>query len=127
MSKETFNMQVNELPDSRIAVDINVPSMRCKSSYNNSIKSLGNSIKLPGFRQGKVPKAVIIQQVGIDRIKAVALENLINKAWEEAIKEKLIEPISEGELKEELQSLVDRFNPEEDLTFTLESKVATNH
>ena len=85
---------------------------------------MGSSIRLPGFRPGKVPKQVIVQQIGIARIKAAALENLVDKAWKEAIAQESIEPTGEAQLKEELQSVVDRFNPNENLTFTLEAEVA---
>ena len=86
---------------------------------------MGSSIRLPGFRPGKVPKPVIIQQIGIARIKASALEKLIDQVWKEAIAQEAIDVISEGELKEELQSLVDRFNPNESVIFTLEAKVGS--
>ena len=125
MSKEALKVKINELPDNRIAIDIEVPADRCKSSYESAFARMGSSIRLPGFRPGKIPKPVILQQVGLSRIKASALEQLIDKAWKDAIAQELIEPTSEAQLKEELQSLVDRFNPNESVTFTLEAEVAS--
>ena len=124
MSKQALKVSINELADNKVAVDIEVPANRCKSSYEAALARMGSSIRLPGFRPGKVPKPVIIQKVGIARIKASALENLIGQVWKEAIAQEAIEPISEAQLKEELQSLVDRFNPDENVTFTLEAEVA---
>jgi len=124
MNKESLKVKINKLSDNRISVDIEVPAKRCKSSFESSLIRMGSSIRLPGFRPGKIPKQVILQQIGIARIKASALEELINKTWKEAIAQESIEPISEAQLKEELQSLVDRFNPNEDVTFTLEAEVA---
>ena len=124
MSKQALKVTINELTDNKVAVDIEVPANRCKSSYEAALARMGSSIRLPGFRPGKVPKPVIIQQVGIARIKASALEKLIDQVWKEAIAQESIEPISEAQLKEELQSLVDRFNPNENVTFTLETEVA---
>ena len=124
MSKEGLKVKINELPDNRIAIEIEVPAERCKSSYEAALARMGSSIRLPGFRPGKIPKQVIIQQIGIARIKASALENLVDKAWKDAIAHELIEPTGEAQLKEELQSVVDRFNPNENLTFTLEAEVA---
>ena len=125
MSKEALKVKINELPDNRIAIDIEVPANRCKSSYEAALTRMGSSIRLPGFRPGKIPKPVILQQVGLSRIKASALEQLIDKAWKDAIAQESIEPTSEAQLKEELQSLVDRFNPNESVTFTLEAEVAS--
>ena len=125
MSKQALKVIINELADNKVAVDIEVPANRCKSSYEAALARMGSSIRLPGFRPGKVPKPVIIQQIGIARIKASALEKLIDQVWKEAIAQESIEPISEAQLKEELQSLVDRFNPNENVSFTLEAKVAS--
>ena len=125
MTKSELKVNVIELPENRISVELEVPAARCKSSYDSALARLGSSIRLPGFRPGKIPKQVIIQQIGIDRIKAAALENLVDKAWKEAIAQESIEPTGEAQLKEELQSVVDRFNPNENLTFTLEAEVTT--
>ena len=123
MIKQALKVTINELTDNKIAVDIEVPANRCKSSYEAALARMGSSIRLPGFRPGKVPKPVILQQIGIARIKASALEKLIDQVWKEAIAQESIEPISEAQLKEELQSLVDRFNPNENVSFTLETEV----
>ena len=125
MTKTELKVKINELADNKVAVDIEVPADRCKSSYEAALARMGSSIRLPGFRPGKVPKPVIIQQIGIARIKTSALEKLIDQVWKEAIAQESIEPISEAQLKEELQSLVDRFTPNENVTFTLEAKVAS--
>ena len=124
MTKSELKVNVTELPENRISVELEVPAERCKSSYDSALARMGSSIRLPGFRPGKVPKQVIVQQIGIARIKAAALENLVDKAWKEAIAQESIEPTGEAQLKEELQSVVDRFNPNENLTFTLEAEVA---
>ena len=125
MSKQALKITIIELADNKVAVDIEVPANRCKASYEAALARMGGSIRLPGFRPGKVPKPVIIQQIGIARIKASALEKLIDQVWKEAIEQEAIDVISEGELKEELQSLVDRFNPNESVIFTLEAKVGS--
>ena len=124
MTKSELKVNVTELPENRISVELEVPAEHCKSSYDSALARMGSSIRLPGFRPGKVPKQVIVQQIGIARIKAAALENLVDKAWKEAIAQESIEPTGEAQLKEELQSVVDRFNPNENLTFTLEAEVA---
>ena len=124
MTKSELKVNVTELPENRISVELEVPAERCKSSYDSALARMGSSIRLPGFRPGKVPKQVIVQQIGIARIKAAALENLVDKAWKEAIAQESIEPTGEAQLKEELQSVVDRFNPNENITFILEAVVA---
>ena len=125
MTKAELKVKVTELPENRFSVEIEVPAARCKSSYDEALSRLGGSIRLPGFRPGKVPKQVILQQIGVARIKAAALEKLIDRAWKEALVQESLEPTSEAEMKEELQTLVDRFSPDQNVTFTLEAEVAS--
>ena len=125
MTKAGLKVKINELPDNHISIELEVPASRCKSSYDAALSRLGSAIRLPGFRPGKIPKQVIIQQIGIARIKAAALEKLIDMTWKEAIVQESIEPISEAQLKEELQTLVDRFSPDKSVTFTLEAEVVS--
>ncbi len=124
MSDSTLKVKTAALPSSRIAVEIEVTASRCKSSYEEALTQLSRSIKLPGFRKGKVPKAVIIQQIGIARIKASALESLLEKLWREAINQESIEPLCEPELKGGFETLLESFNPDKTLTFTLETDIA---
>ena len=123
MTKSELKVNITELPENRISVELKVPAALCKSSYDSALARMGSSIRLPGFRPGKVPKQVIVQQIGIARIKAAALENLVDKAWKDAIAQEAIDPTGEAQLKEERQSGADRLNPNENLTFTLEAAV----
>ena len=124
MTKAELKVKVTELNKNRISVEIEVPAARFKSSYEKAFTRLSSSVRLPGFRPGKVPKQVILQQIGVARIKAAALEELIDLAWKETLVQESLEPTSEAEMKEELQTLVNRFSPDQDVTFTLEAEVA---
>ena len=124
MNATTLSVKTNALPSSRLAVNLEVSAETCQKSYEESLSSLSRSVKLPGFRKGKVPKAVILQQIGINRIKANALEKILDNAWQEAIQQESIEPLSQPELKDSFESLLENFNPSKPLKFTLETDVA---
>ena len=83
MSAAKLKVTTSTKPNSRIAVEVEVPATRCKDSYNEALSKLSRSISIPGFRKGKVPKAVVIQQIGVKRIQASALESLLQKVWPE--------------------------------------------
>ena len=124
MNATTLSVKTNALPSSRLAVSLEVSAETCQKSYEEALSSLSRSVKLPGFRKGKVPKAVILQQIGINRIKANALEKILDSAWQEAIKQESIEPLSQPELKDSFETLLEDFNPSKSLKFTLETDVA---
>ena len=71
-----------------------------------------------------MPRSVLVQQLGGVRIKATALEKLIDSAWRDAIKQESLEPISQPDLSSGFDGLLESFNPGDELTFTLEADVA---
>ena len=64
MSNPKLKIQTKALPNSRIAIELEIPSKECKASVEEALLHLCKSVSLPGFRKGKVPKSVIIQQIG---------------------------------------------------------------
>ena len=124
MSAATLKVTTEARPSSRLAVTVTVPGERCKTSYEDAIKSLSRTINLPGFRKGKVPRTVLVQQLGALRIRATALESLVDGVWRDAIQQEKLEPLSQPELSDGFDKLLDGFKPGEELTFTLETDVA---
>merc|ERR1712159_423011 len=112
MSAAKLKVTTSSKPNSRIAVEVEVPADRCQNSYNEALSKLSRSISIPGFRKGKVPKAVVIQQLGIKRIQASALESLLQKIWTEVLDQEGIEPLCEPELEEGFETMLENFNPD---------------
>ncbi len=124
MSAAKLKVKTSSKPNSRISVEVEVPADRCKNSYNEALSKLSRSISIPGFRKGKVPKAVVIQQLGIKRIQASALESLLQKVWTEALDQEGLEPLCEPELEDGFETILENFNPEKLLTLKLETDIA---
>ncbi len=124
MSAAKLKVKTSSKPNSRIAVEVEVPADRCKNSYDEALNKLSRSISIRGFRKGKVPKAVVIQQLGIKRIQASALESLLQKVWTEALDQEGIEPLCEPELQDGFEAMLENFNPEKILTLKLETDIA---
>jgi len=110
-------------PNSRLAVEVAVPSGRCRSSYERALEQLSRSVKLPGFRKGKVPRAVLLQQIGPLRVRATALEELVDSAFREAMDQEKIPALSRPVLEGGFEAVLERFEPDSDLSFTLELDV----
>jgi len=124
MSAAKLKVKTSSKPNSRIAVEVEVPAARCQNSYDEALNKLSRSISIPGFRKGKVPKAVVIQQLGVKRIQASALESLLQKVWTEALDQEGIEPLCEPELEEGFEAMLENFSPEKILTLKLETDIA---
>ena len=123
MTKESLKIKTNMLPQSRIEIELEIPSSSCKECIDETIKSISRSAKIPGFRAGKIPKQVLIQRIGISQLYASALEKIIDKSWNQALKRESIEPLSEPELVDGFESLLTKFNPDQNLKIVLQTDI----
>ena len=124
MSAASLKVKTTSRPGSRLAVEVAVPAERCKESYEAAVSRLSRTINLPGFRKGKVPRAVLLQQIGPLRIRATALESMVDGIWREAIEQEKIEALGQPDLTDGFEKLLDAFDPSKELTVTLETDVA---
>ncbi|MCC3472379.1 MAG: trigger factor [Microcoleus sp. PH2017_29_MFU_D_A] len=107
-----------KLPASQIGLEIEVPSEKSKQAYEQVIKQFAREVNIPGFRKGKVPRQVLLQRLGQTRLKATALENLINDSLQKALEQEKIPAIGSFELRTEFEELLGKFDPEQPLTFS---------
>jgi len=110
-------------PGSRLAVTLAVPAERCQASYEKALEQLSRSVRLPGFRRGRVPRAVLLQQIGPLRVRATALEELVDSAFREALESEKIAALGRPELEGGFEQVLERFAPGSELSFTLELDV----
>ncbi|WP_204137385.1 trigger factor [Halomicronema sp. CCY15110] len=106
-----------QLPDSQVGLQIEVPAEVSKQTYEKVLKKLIKTVRIPGFRPGKVPRPVFLQRFGTAQIKAAALEELVQTAVEQAIKNESIEAIGNYQLTTEFDELIEQYTPGETLTF----------
>ena len=121
----TLTVKTSPRPGSRIALELAIPAERSQNAYEKAVESLSRSVRLPGFRKGKVPRAVLLQQIGPLRIRATALEDLVDAAFREALEQQKdsVAAIGRPELSEGFEAVLERFEPGQALSFTLELDV----
>ncbi len=107
-----------KLPASQIGLEIEITPEMSKSAYEKVIKDFTRSMNIPGFRKGKVPRQVLIQQFGVTRLKASALEELIDSSLKKALAQENIEPLGNFELRSSFDELIVQFEPGAPLTFS---------
>ena len=89
--------QVEELGDSKVRLTVEVPSADVKHAVQHAATDLAGSVKIPGFRQGKVPLPVLIQRVGKERLYAEAVESHIGGWFWNAAAKTRIRPVEQPE------------------------------
>lgn len=120
----SLKVKTSSLPGSRLALEVGVPAGRCKASYEAAVDKLSRSIRLPGFRKGKVPKPVLLQQMGPLRVKASALEELVDSVLRDAVAQEKVDVLGQPELSGGFEELLEKFDPAKELVVTLEMDVA---
>ena len=55
---------VEELPENRVKVTVQVPSHDVHHAVEHAASDLAQTAKIPGFRKGKVPRQLLVQKVG---------------------------------------------------------------
>ena len=119
-----LKVKTSSLPGSRLALEVGVPAGRCKASYEAAVDRLSRNVRLPGFRKGRVPKPVLLQQIGPLRVKASALEDLVDSVLRDAIEQEKVEVLGQPSLSSNFEELLETFDPAKELVVTLEMDVA---
>jgi trigger factor len=109
---------VKELPDSRVRVEVDVDPQDVEGSINETARQLGQDMKLPGFRKGKVPPEMVVQRLGRETVLTQALESSLGDWYERAMVESGVNPV--GDPKLDLSDLPEQGKP---LRFSIEVAV----
>ena len=95
---DALQTTVAELPDSRVRVRVQVPPAELQRHLERKAQQLGRELKLPGFRRGKVPAALVIQRVGREAVLDQAVRDSLAGWYAQAIQTSGIVPVGDPEL-----------------------------
>ncbi len=74
-------------------IDIEVPVEELNSAFEKKLGEVKRNIKIPGFRPGKVPAALVKQRFG-ESIRHEIIEETIQKSFQQACEQNNINPVS---------------------------------
>jgi trigger factor len=87
------------LPKSVIALDIELDRQQVDKGLDRAARKLSQQYSIPGFRPGKAPRFIVENYLGRARIMEEASDDLINKAFQDAIKQENISPVGRPNLE----------------------------
>lgn len=79
--------QTEELDDSRVRVQVEVGSEAIEREVASAAGEIGRDLKVPGFRKGKVPPQVVLQQVGREAVLDEAVRRALPEWYEDAVQD----------------------------------------
>lgn len=112
-----MNITVEQLEPCRKLVRVEIPAAKVDEAFGSATTAIAREAKLPGFRPGKAPTAMVVKQYA----KAIAEEakrGLISEAYGKALKENNLKPILDPELE------VAQFGRGQDLLFSAKVELA---
>jgi trigger factor len=89
--------QVEELADNRVRLQVEVGSDDVRHAVEHAASDLAESLKIPGFRKGRVPMPVLVARVGRERLYAEAVESHIGGWFRAAAARSRIRPVEQPE------------------------------
>ena len=88
---------LEELKKHRVKLTVNVSSEDAKPVLDLAYRHIAGSVKVPGFRKGKVPRKVVDAQVGRGAVMQEFLEHALSDFYAEALREHDLAPIADPE------------------------------
>jgi len=89
--------QVEELADNRVRLQVEVGSDDVRHAVEHAASDLAESMKIPGFRKGRVPMPVLLARVGRERLYQEAVESHIGGWFRAAAARSRIRPVEQPE------------------------------
>ncbi len=96
--------QVEELGGNRVRLTVDVSPHELEHAVEHAADDLAGSVKIPGFRKGKVPRQVLLANVGRDRLWVEAVESHIGGWFWNAASQSRLRPVATPEYDFELPS-----------------------
>jgi trigger factor len=95
---------VEEIGENRVRLTVEVGPDQVHHAVEHAVSDLSESVKLPGFRKGKVPMPVLVSRLGRERIYAEAVESHIRGWFWSAATRNRVRPITDPQYEFELPS-----------------------
>ncbi|HEX9823681.1 MAG TPA: trigger factor [Actinomycetota bacterium] len=92
-----MNAQLEELEKHRVKLTVDVTPDEAKPIMAIAYKHVGESISVPGFRKGKIPRKIVEAQVGKGAVMQEFVEHALAEFYPQALREHDLAPIGDPE------------------------------
>ncbi|MEO6885922.1 MAG: trigger factor [Jatrophihabitantaceae bacterium] len=89
---------VENLSPTRVRLAVEVPFEELQPGVDAAYKKIASSVKIPGFRPGKVPARIIDQRVGRAAVLEEAINNALPGIYTDAAREHELKPLGQPEI-----------------------------
>src|SRR5215210_293984 len=90
---------VTELPESRARVEVEVAAEDVDRSVSRAARGLARELRMPGFRKGKAPPALIVQRMGRGPVVEQAVRDSLPEWYERALLDSGVSPVGDPNIE----------------------------
>ena len=90
---------VTELPGSRVRVEVEVSPETVDRGIQRAARSLAREMRLPGFRKGKAPPALVIQRLGFGSVLQEAIRESLPEWYERGLLDSAVSPVGDPDIE----------------------------
>ncbi len=105
--------RIEELTENKVRLTVEVPSHDVQHAVEHAASDLSASVKIPGFRKGKVPMQVLVSRIGKARLYSEAVESHIEGWYRNALAGTRVRPVTRPAYEYDLPE-----TPEQSFSFT---------
>jgi trigger factor len=93
---------VENLGENRVRLTVDVSPDQVRHAVDHAMSDLSESVKIPGFRKGRIPKPVLVSRLGKERIYAEAVDSHIGGWFWSAASRSRVRPVADPQYEFEL-------------------------
>src|SRR5919197_3586564 len=98
---------VEEIGENRVRLTVEVSPDQVQHAVEHAVSDLAESVKLPGFRKGKIPTPVLVSRLGKERIYREAVDSHIRGWFWNAAARTRVRPVADPQYEFELPNAAD--------------------
>ena len=98
---------VEQLPEDKVRLTVSVSQHDLEHAVDHAASDLAGSVKVPGFRNGKVPMPVLLARVGKERLMDEAVSSHIGGWFRDAATTARIHPVAQPDYEYKLPESAD--------------------
>jgi len=87
------------IENSKVVLEIEIDQETFQQATDKAFRKVVNKVTVPGFRKGKVPRAVFERQYGKEALYEEALDIILPEAYYQAVEDTNIEPVAKPDVE----------------------------
>jgi trigger factor len=112
-----MDVSVKRLPKSKAELSVSIPWEEWQEEIGHAVEHLSKSVKIEGFRSGKIPREVLEKKLGKATVLIEGAEHAIDHLFPKVIHEAKVDAIGKPEIR------LDDVNEGESLCFTVTTDI----